>query len=271
MLQADGIFRRLRSSPERRKLEKSMHPETARWIAETLGGLAAAGLAAGGCAYAALWPESQIFGSTLISPERPGELALTFDDGPNPAWTPQLIDILARHRVKATFFLVGKYAEAEPYLTRHIAESGHVIGNHSWSHPNLAFTSPGRVRDELLRTKHLLEEITGTAVRFFRPPYGARRPDVLLAARDLGMNPVLWNAMTTDWKEPSAERIVDRLSAKVDALGRRGASATVVLHDGGHLDAGADRQPSVAATDRLIQRYMGVRRFVTADYLRWGS
>jgi len=68
-----------------------------------------------------------------------------------------------------------------------------------------------------------------------------------------------------------AERIVDRLSAKVDALGRRGASATVVLHDGGHLDAGADRQPSVVATDRLIQRYMGVRRFVTADYLRWGS
>jgi peptidoglycan-N-acetylglucosamine deacetylase len=261
----------LRSSPERRKLEKSMHPETARFVAETLGGLAAAGLAVGGCAYAALWPESQIFGSTLVSPQRSGELALTFDDGPNPAWTPQLLETLAKHRVKATFFLVGKYAEAEPYLTRYIAESGHVIGNHSWSHSNLALTSPKRVREELLRTKHLLEEITGSAVRFFRPPYGARRPDVLMAARDLGMDPVLWNAMTSDWKEPSAQRIVDRLSARVDALGRRGGSATVVLHDGGHLSPGADREASVLAAEKLIQRYMGVRRFVTAEYLRWGA
>lgn len=248
-----------------------MHPETARIIAETLGGLAAAGLCAGGCAYAALWPESQIFGSTLISPERPGELALTFDDGPNPAWTPQLLEMLAKHRVKATFFLVGKYAEAEPYLTRYIADAGHVIGNHSWSHPNLALSSPRRVREELLRTKRLLEEITGSAVRYFRPPYGARRPNVLLAARDLGMAPVLWNAMTNDWEEPSADSIFDRLSRKVDALGRRGRSATVVLHDGGHLAAGADRHASVAAAEKLIQRYMGVRRFVTAEYLRWGS
>ncbi len=248
-----------------------MHPETARLIAEALGGLAAAGLAAGGCAYAALWPESQIFGSTLVSPERSGELALTFDDGPNPAWTPQLLDTLAKHRVKATFFLVGKYAEAEPYLTRYIAESGHVIGNHSWSHPNLALTSPKRVREELLRTKHLLEEITGTGVRFFRPPYGARRPDVLLAARDLGMNPVLWNAMTDDWKEPSAGQIAGRLISKIDTRGRRGRSATVVLHDGGHLALGADRKASVLAAEKLIQRYMGVRRFVTAEYLRWGA
>jgi peptidoglycan-N-acetylglucosamine deacetylase len=248
-----------------------MLPETARMIAETLGGLSAAGLAAGGCAYATLWPESQIFGSTLVSPERSGELALTFDDGPNPAWTPQLLEVLAKHRVKATFFLVGKYAEAEPYLTRHIAESGHVIGNHSWSHPNLALTSPNRVREELLRTKHLLEEITGAAVQFFRPPYGARRPDVLLAARELGMAPVLWNAMTADWKERSAAQIAGRLISKVDALGRRGRSATVVLHDGGHLAIGADRQPSVEAAEKLIQRYMGVRRFVSAEYLKWGS
>lgn len=259
--------------PERsgRKLKKSMQPDTARLIAETLGGLATAGLAAGGCAYAALWPESQIFGSTLIAPDRAGELALTFDDGPNPAWTPQLLETLAKHRVKATFFLVGQYAAAEPLLTRYIAEAGHIVGNHSWSHPNLALTRPRLVREELLRTNEALEEITGKPVRYFRPPYGARRPDVLMAARDLGMDPVMWNAMTNDWEERSRERIVERLSDKIDALGRRGKSATVVLHDGGHLDMGADRQPSVEAAEKLIQRYVGLRRFVTAEYLGWGG
>jgi peptidoglycan/xylan/chitin deacetylase (PgdA/CDA1 family) len=215
-------------------------------------------------------PTSQIFGSTLIRPERPGELALTFDDGPNTEWTPRLLELLAEHRVKATFFLVGRYAEAEPYLTRHIAESGHIVGNHSWSHPNLAFSSRKKIREELYRTKHALEQITGSPVRYFRPPFGWRRPYALMEARELGMSPVLWNAMTDDWKEPSADEIANRLETKVDALGRRGQSATVVLHDGGHLEPAADRGPSVASAEKLIRRYMGVRRFVTAEYLKWG-
>jgi len=106
-----------------------------------LGAVTALGLAAGGCAYAALWPASQIFGKTFIAPRRPGELGLTFDDGPNPAWTPQLLDLLASHEVKATFFLVGKFAQAEPELVRRIQSAGHLIGNHSWSHPS---RSPGK-------------------------------------------------------------------------------------------------------------------------------
>jgi len=244
--------------------------ETGRLIAEGLGALAVAGLAAGGCAYAAMWPTSQIFGETLVEPERPRELALTFDDGPNPAWTPQLLEVLAAHRIKATFFLVGQYAGTEPYLTRFIAEEGHVIGNHSWSHPNLALTPSRVVYEELHRTKNTLEQITGSAVRYFRPPFGARRPVVLQIARDLGMSAVMWNVMTNDWEEPSADLITERICTKVDALGRRGRSATIVLHDGGHLALGADRGPSIAATQNIIRRYTGVRRFVTPDYLKWG-
>ena len=110
-----------------------------------LGALGAAGLACGGFAYAALWPGSQIFGKTLTAPRKRGELALTFDDGPNPAWTPQLLDVLAKHGVKATFFMVGSFAEAEPELVRRVAEAGHLIGNHSWSHPNLALTAARKV------------------------------------------------------------------------------------------------------------------------------
>jgi peptidoglycan-N-acetylglucosamine deacetylase len=242
-----------------------MFPGSVKGLLEGIGALTAAGLAAGGCAYAAMAPRSQIFGDTLIAPKGRGQIALTFDDGPNPACTPQLLDLLAKHRAHATFFLIGKHATEEPYLTRYIADAGHVIGNHTWSHPNLALTSPKKVREELKQTKHVLEHITGTPVRFFRPPYGARRPDVLEAARDLGMTPVMWNAMTDDWRERSAERIFQRLSEKIDALGRRGLAANVVLHDGGPERLGIDREPSIEAAKLLLERYIGVRRFVTVD------
>lgn len=229
------------------------------------GGLAAAGLLAGGCAYAAMWPASQIFGRTLVAPRRPDEIALTFDDGPNPAWTPRLLEILERHSVKATFFLVGRFAAEEPALSRYIANAGHTIGNHSWSHPNLALTAPGKVREELRRTNITLEQMIGKPVRFFRPPYGGRRPDVLAAARALGMTPVLWNAMTDDWQEPLAERIAARVGAKLEAAHRRGRAGTIVLHDGNGLALGADRGPSVRAAELLLERYAGTRRFVPVE------
>ena len=225
----------------------------------------AAGLVAGGYAYAALWPASQLFGATLIAPNRPGEIALTFDDGPNPAWTPRLLDILARGGVKATFFLVGRYAEADPLLTRRLVEAGHLIGNHTWTHPNLALTSADRIRTELSRTRDVLEQITGTPVRYFRPPFGARRPFALREARALGMIPVMWNAMTNDWAEREPEAITRRISAKIDRAHRAGRSATIVLHDGGHLAQGTDRGPSVNAAERLLERYSTTRQFVRVD------
>jgi len=239
--------------------------ESANGLLEGIGAMAAAGLATGGCAYAAMAPRSQFFGSTLIAPRGRGQIALTFDDGPNPAWTPQLLDLLAKYRAHATFFLIGKHAMEEPYLTRYIAEAGHVIANHSWSHPNLAFTSPRKVKQELKQTKQVLEHITGMPVRFFRPPFGGRRPDVLNAARDLGMTPVMWNTMTDDWKERSADKIAQRISDKVDALARRGWAANVVLHDGGQEKLGIDRESSIEAARILLERYVGVRRFVTVD------
>jgi peptidoglycan/xylan/chitin deacetylase (PgdA/CDA1 family) len=230
-----------------------------------LGIAAGLGLAAGGCAYAAMWPGSRIFGRALIAPARPGELALTFDDGPNPAWTPRLLDVLAGHGVRVTFFMVGRYAQAEPELVRRVAEAGHLVGNHSWSHPNLALTAPGRVREELVRTKETLEQITGQPVRYFRPPFGARRPDVLNTARRLGMTPVLWNAITSDWSEPSADLIAKRLMQKIDRNHRRGWATNIVMHDGSHLALGANRGPSVTAADQLITRYKDQCRFVTLD------
>ena len=234
-------------------------------ISATVGAAAAVGLACGGYAYASLWPTSQIFGQTLIAPRTPGELALTFDDGPNPAWTPRLLDTLAEHKVHATFFMVGSFAQAEPALARRVADSGHLIGNHSWSHPNLARTSSARVRDELTRTSDTLAQIIGRPVHFFRPPFGARRPAVLRIARSIGLTPVTWNAMTSDWMEPSADRIAARLSEKIRSNSRSGFATNIVLHDGGHRGLGADRGPSVNAAAKLLDRYQSTHRFVTLD------
>jgi peptidoglycan/xylan/chitin deacetylase (PgdA/CDA1 family) len=236
-------------------LEGIMLSPLATGISAGLGTVAGLGLAWGGCSYAALWPGSQLFGRTLTAPRRPGELALTFDDGPNPAWTPRLLELLAEHEVRATFFLVGKFAEAERELVRRIVAGGHLIGNHSWSHPNLALTWARRVDEELTRTSATLEQIAGVQVKYFRPPYGARRPLVLRTARRLGMTPVVWNAMTTDWEEPSADAIAGRLRHAIDRLERRGWAANIVLHDGSHRGLGADRGPSVAAAGQLLAHY----------------
>lgn len=221
------------------------------------------GLAAGGFAYAAMWPASQLFGPTLIAPARPGELALTFDDGPNPAWTPRLLDILARREVHATFFLVGRYAQSEPALVRQIVAAGHQIGNHSWSHLNLALASANSIEEQLSRTSQTLEQITGAPVRYFRPPYGARRPATLTIARSLRLTPVLWNAMTSDWKNPSPDAIAKTLMRRIDSLTHNGYAANIVLHDGSHADPAADRAPSIAAAAQLIARYQPTHEFVT--------
>jgi peptidoglycan/xylan/chitin deacetylase (PgdA/CDA1 family) len=238
-------------------------------ISAGLGAAAALGFAAAGCVYAAMSPGSRIFGRTLTAPAntpgQPGELALTFDDGPNPACTPRLLDILAQHDVRATFFLIGSFAQQQPELVHRILSAGHLIGNHSWSHPNLALAAARKVDEELTRTRDTLERITGAPTRYFRPPYGARRPHVLRTASQLGMEPVTWNAMTDDWSEPSAEVIARTLIRKIDRLQRLDRAANIVLHDGSHRGLGANRNPSVSAAAQLLARYKATHRFVTLD------
>jgi peptidoglycan-N-acetylglucosamine deacetylase len=237
-------------------------------ICAGLGVAGAAALAAGGFAYASQWPGSRIFGAALTAPQRPGEIALTFDDGPNPAWTPKLLDTLAKCEVKATFFMLGKFALEQKELVQRVAAEGHLIGNHSWTHPKLSTCSAPRIEGELRLTREVIEQIVGTRVRFFRPPFGARRPAVFRIARELGLEPVLWNAMTNDWVEPSAEKIAGALGKRVDALKARGYAANIVMHDGNHREAAGKRGPSVTAAGMVLERYKASAKFVTLEAWR---
>ena len=212
-----------------------------------------------------LRPTSDLFGRCLTAPRNPDEIALTFDDGPNPSWTPQLLDLLAKYNVRATFFLIGQYAMKQRDLVRRTHEAGHLIGNHTWTHPNLFRTDRQQTRKELDETTNRLQQITGTRVRFFRPPFGLRRPYTLRIARDLGMIPVMWNVIGNDWNAPSAEAITERVTRLTDRNHRRGYATNLVLHDGSHRTPEADRSRSVAAAEVFLAQYTPTRRFVTLD------
>jgi peptidoglycan/xylan/chitin deacetylase (PgdA/CDA1 family) len=224
-----------------------------------------AGAAVGAWYYASLHPTSQIFGRQLIAPAKPGEIALTFDDGPNPLWTPQLLDLLAERGVRASFFLVGQYAAAQRELVRRTHAAGHLVGNHSWTHPNMAYCGVKRIREELVRTNHELEQTLGSPVRYFRAPFGARRPATLRIAHELGLIPVSWNVIGNDWNAQSAATIVERVMRLTEKNERRGSATNVVLHDGGDRSPSADRSASVAAAGELIERFGTARRFVRVD------
>ena len=228
---------------------------------------AAAGLTVGGYFYAGMWPTSQIFGRTILAGREPGEYALTYDDGPNDACTEQLLEVLAHHNARATFFLIGRFVRVRRDLTRRIHSAGHLIGNHTFTHPVLLFQSPSRVREELASANAAIEDAIGEPVRYFRPPHGARRPDVLQTARELGLTPVLWNAMGYDWKPAlTPETILANLEKGIRRNRARGHGSNLLLHDGGQAGIGQDRRASVAATAALLaQAKQQQIRFVTVD------
>lgn len=226
---------------------------------------AAAGVA--GYTYAAMAPGSQIFGQTIVAGRDPNEFALTFDDGPNDGCTQRLLEVLAARDVRATFFLIGKHVRQRPELARAIYAAGHRVGNHTMTHPWLVVTSPGRVREELAGCNAALEDALGEPVKLMRPPHGARRPDVLRAARELGLTPVQWNAMGFDWRPgATAAGIVEHLERGIARNRRHGRGSNLLLHDGGHVALGADRSQSVEATRLVLERHAPAQvRYVTVD------
>jgi len=236
-----------------------------------IGAGVAAGLAAiaagGTVVWAALSAESQLFGATMIAPKRPDEIALTFDDGPNPAVTPAMLEMLAKAGVRASFFVIGRYVQECPGLVREIRAAGHLVGNHTETHPWLAWQTERRIREELGGASAAIEDALGERVRYFRPPHGARRPAVLRIAREMGMIPVQWNVICQDWKPLGADGILQQAVRGVERNRRRGVGTNAVLHDGWQHGLGAERMDTVHAVERLVERYRGMK-FVGVD--AWG-
>ncbi|TCB99071.1 polysaccharide deacetylase family protein [Micromonospora zingiberis] len=177
-----------------------------------------------------------------------GEVALTFDDGPNPDYTPQVLAILREYHVKATFCVVGQNAQAYPWLVQQIVAEGHTLCNHSWDHDvGLGARSPERIRDDLLRTNAAIRAAVPDApIVWYRQPGGAWTYPVISVSRDLGMTPLHWTLDPADWQMPGATQIASMVVAEV----RPGS--IVLLHD-----AGGDRQGTVNALYRILPELAG--------------
>ncbi len=210
------------------------------------GATAAAAVAAG---YQSMSPAGQWYGATFTG-LAPGsrQIALTYDDGPNDPHTLRLLDVLARHDVRATFFLIGNYVRQRPEIARAIAHAGHVIGNHTFAHPLLTFKSETEIKRQLSQCRTALQDAVGEHSNLFRPPFGGRRPGVLRVARHLGLQPVMWSVTGYDWNAPAADKIERRITNQISG------GDVILLHDGGHKQMGADRSQTVAATDQIIAR-----------------
>jgi peptidoglycan/xylan/chitin deacetylase (PgdA/CDA1 family) len=206
--------------------------------------------AAGAAAYQSMAPTGQWYGRTFTSaPRGSKQLALTYDDGPNDPHTGHLLELLARHGVHATFFLIGRYVQQRPDLAREILRAGHAVGNHTFTHPLLTFESAAEIRRQLSDCTQALQDALGQPCNLFRPPFGGRRPAVLRIARELNLAPVMWSVTGYDWNAPPAAQIVSKVSQQI------AGGDVILLHDGGHKKMGADRSQTVLATDQLIARY----------------
>jgi peptidoglycan/xylan/chitin deacetylase (PgdA/CDA1 family) len=217
---------------------------------ELLVGGVVAGGAAATAGYQSMAPTGQWYGRTFTGLRRgTKQLALTYDDGPNEPHTLRLLDVLARHHVQATFFLIGRYVQQRPDIVRALVNAGHVVGNHTFTHPCLTFKSTAEVRQELTDCHAAIQDAIGNHSNLFRPPFGGRRPAVLRVVHELGLEPVMWNVTSYDWNAPPAAVIERKCASQV-----RGGDV-ILLHDGGHRQMGADRSQTVLATDHMISRY----------------
>lgn len=178
-------------------------------------------------------------------------IALTFDDGPNPASTVRLLDGLKERNVKATFFLIGSCAEENPEIVKRMYEEGHLIGNHTYHHVKLSGLTKEKAGEEILAVDRLVREITGNGTEFVRPPFGEWREDLEL---ELEVMPVMWTIDPLDWTTENTDEIVDRVVTKAEE------NAIILLHD--------CYESSVDAALRIVdilhaQNY----EFVTVDQL----
>jgi peptidoglycan-N-acetylglucosamine deacetylase len=181
-------------------------------------------------------------------PNRP-YVALTFDDGPSPEFTPQILDILREHRISAAFFMVGRHVEKYPEVARRVRREGHDIGNHTFSHRDLVPATKATVIKEVARTDQVLTEALGVETRLFRPPRGIISNGVRRILVEMGFTIVLWTVSAVDWRGVAPKAMVRRIARHIKPGG------IVLFHDSGALvrSEGASRGNTVEALPLVIE------------------
>lgn len=191
-------------------------------------------------------------------------IALTFDDGPHPTHTPEILDILREHDVKATFFVIGQNAKKHPEIVRREYEEGHEIGNHTFTHPHLKTTTVSDFVREVSQTSDTIEEITGVKPVLFRPPGGYLKNDFVSKIRELDCTSVLWSWRqdTRDWENPPVDRIVNTVLSNIQ-------SGDIILFHDFH----SGKSPTPAALKILIPklRNMGYSFVTVSDLMHDGQ
>ncbi|SHI53307.1 polysaccharide deacetylase family protein [Streptomyces sp. 3214.6] len=185
-------------------------------------------------------------------------MVLTFDDGPDPRYTPGILDTLAEYDVRAMFFVCGEMAVDNEDLLERMADDGHIVGNHTWSHPLLTRLTRRQIRSEMIRTSDVIEESYGERPRWFRAPYGAWNRAAFQLGAELGMEPLAWTVDSLDWTTPGTGTIVERVE--------QGAAPGVVVLS---HDAGGDRSQSVRALRRYLPQLLDSGYHITVPHRKY--
>lgn len=218
----------------------------------------------GGLLSQAVLPGNSFYGPVLTKVETNEKvIALTFDDGPYSPYTEQLLEVLDKEQVKATFFIVGEKALQKPELVRKVQQAGHEIALHSHVHRDQLKLSAEAVADNLAQGKAALEGITGVPTKFFRPPHGFKDWTVMAEAEKAHLEVVNWSVIPRDWTNPGAEVIAQRVVEKTHP------GAIVLLHDGDSPQYRASREQTIQATGKIVRelKQQGYR-FVTISELK---
>ncbi|MEU1625432.1 polysaccharide deacetylase family protein [Streptomyces sp. NPDC020096] len=184
----------------------------------------------------------------------PKTIAVTFDDGPDPRYTPDILDVLRHYHVTATFCMIGEHAARHPELVARVVDEGHTLANHTWSHPNLRPLSPAKIREQIEQAADAIESASG-GIRpgLFRAPFGTFTPAVLSACTAFDLQPLAWSVDPRDWSRPGSARIA------ATVLDRTRTGAIIINHDGG-----GDRSQTLAAVRTYLPRLIAAGyRFTT--------